>query len=64
MESGAELRDLLRVFDGVPGGDGFVVCGVEVVTVGEDGANGLNRFDVQVWRAGLKEDAGGVALVA
>jgi len=64
LERGAELHDLLRVFDGVPGGDGFVVFGVEVVAVGENCSDSLNRFDVQVGRTGLEDNTAGVALVA
>ncbi len=44
LERGAELHDLVRVFDGVPRGNGLVVLGVEVVAIGEDGANGLDAL--------------------
>ena len=47
LERGAELHDLGGVGHGVPAGNGLVVFGVEVVTVGEDGAHGLERLEMQ-----------------
>ncbi len=43
-----ELHDGFRVFDGVPGVDGFFVAGVEVVALGEDGADGLQGAEVKL----------------
>ncbi len=64
IERGAELHDVGGVGDGVPTGDGFVVFGIEVVALGEDGADGLEGSEVELGRAGLEDDAVGVALVA
>ena len=50
LQGDAKLHDLLGVFDGVPGADGLFVLGVEVVALGEHGADGLQGLEVQCRR--------------
>ena len=46
------------------GADGFIIFRVEVVAVGEDGADGCDGLDVHLRGGGLEDDAAGVAPVA
>jgi hypothetical protein len=64
LKGEGEGDHLFAVFDGVPDGEGFFVFGVEVVTLGEDGADGLDGAEVDVGGGGLEDDGVGVALLA
>ena len=63
LEGDRELVDGGGVFDGIPGAEGLLIAGIEVVTLGEHGADGLNGFDVEVGAGGLEDDGVGIALL-